>query len=647
MFAILMSVALKSTAILLAAWLCAFLLRKRSAAARHLVWTAAAVAVLTLPILSVSLPALPVPFANATTSFVFQAIGSAQQSTQTQNVITPPGTSVPGRPVKWRPDWKTAFIFLWMSGSLLALAQMLVACVAIWRVRRTALPFADRELSTALSQTLGIRHPVDVLESRTGSMPMTFGILRSAVFMPSDAGTWSHERRRMVLLHELAHVRRGDVATHLLARAALAVYWWNPLAWKAWREFLKERERATDDLVLNAGERASEYADHLLDVAWSMRSITGVGSAAVAMARRSQLEGRLMAILDAGVNRRAPGRAAAVVAGLLAVVMVAPFAAVQAQNEQAQQAIPADIDASISSAHAQRNFAMLDNAAIAAERLRKFEVAQKLLAAALAIRGEESGQQSVAYGMGLLNLGDLERKRNQAKSAERFYAQASQVLGDRPEGAAALIHLGIAALGARDFPRAYDYFQHAQRVDPSQAATALMWMGLTRERMGGIDEAETFFKQALGLQDQNSLQAATTMRVYAQFLRNQSRSSEAADVDSRANAIPNARSVIASPQRSEGVYRIGGGVTAPSVLEKIEPEYTEEARIAKLAGTVVVGGEVGPDGLAHNVRILRGLGLGLDQKAIEAIQQWRFKPGMKEGQPVNVAVNIEVNFRLL
>jgi TonB family protein len=549
--------------------------------------------------------------------------------------------------MQWRPDWKTTLMFLWIAGSLLALMQMLIACINIWRVRRTAPPFADRELSTTLLQTLGIRHPVDVLESGTGSMPMTFGILRSAIFMPSDASAWSQERRRIVLLHELAHVRRGDVATHLLARAALAVYWWNPLAWKAWREFLKERERATDDLVLNAGARASEYANHLLDVARTMRSTTGVGCAAVAMARKSQLEGRLMAILDAGVNRRAPGRAAALVAGLLAVAMVAPFAAVQAQDDQTQQAIPADIDAAIRAAHAQKNFAMLDHAATAAEGLGKYDVAQKLLEAALAIRGEDAGQQSVEYGVGLINLGDLERKRKQSKAAESFYSRASQVIGDRPEAAAALVHLGIAALGARDYPRASDYFQHAQRVDPAQSGTALMWMAVTRERSGNIDEAETFFKQALGLQDPGSLQAAVTMKVYAQFLRSQSRSGEAADLDARAAAVQNARVTKANPKSSEGVYRIGGNVTAPSVLHKIEPEYSEEARIAKLAGTVVVGGEIGPDGLAHNIRILRGLGLGLDQKAIEAIQQWRFKPGLKDGDPVSVMVNIEVNFRLL
>src|SRR5260221_768432 len=482
MFPMLMGVAVKSTAILVAAWLCAFLLRKRSAAARHLVWTAAAVAVLALPILTLSLPALRLPIANTTTSIVFQAIGSAQPDAQTRGVVTPLSTSAPLGQTQWRPNWKLALTSLWIAGSVLALAQMLLACVAIWRVRRSAKPFGDRELSSALSQVLGIRHPVDVLENGMGSMPMTFGILRSAVFMPSDAGAWSQERRRVVLLHELAHVRRGDVATHLLARAALSIYWWNPLAWKAWREFLKERERATDDLVLNAGARASEYAGHLLDVARTMRSAAGMGCAAVALGGRSQLEGELMTVLDARINRRAPGRAAALITGLLALAMVAPFAALQAQDDQTQQqAIPADIDAAIQSARAQKNYAMLDRAAKAAERLRKYDVAQKLLEAALAIRGEDAGQQSVQYGMGLIDLGDLERMRNQAKAAERFYARASQVLGDRPEAVTALVRLGIAALGARNFPQAFDYFQHAQRVDPAQAGTALMWMAVTRE----------------------------------------------------------------------------------------------------------------------------------------------------------------------
>jgi TonB family protein len=96
-----------------------------------------------------------------------------------------------------------------------------------------------------------------------------------------------------------------------------------------------------------------------------------------------------------------------------------------------------------------------------------------------------------------------------------------------------------------------------------------------------------------------------------------------------------------------GAYRVGGGVSAPRAVYAPDPEYSEEARKAKYQGTVTLYVEIGPDGLAHNVRVVRSLGLGLDEKAIDAVQQWKFKPGMQEGSPVTVAATIEVNFRLL
>jgi TonB family protein len=96
-----------------------------------------------------------------------------------------------------------------------------------------------------------------------------------------------------------------------------------------------------------------------------------------------------------------------------------------------------------------------------------------------------------------------------------------------------------------------------------------------------------------------------------------------------------------------GVYRVGGGVTAPALLYKVEPEYSEEARKAKYQGTVLLYIEVDPSGKAMNIRVARSLGLGLDEKAIEAVKRWKFKPGYKDGRPVTVAATIEVNFRLL
>jgi TonB family protein len=96
-----------------------------------------------------------------------------------------------------------------------------------------------------------------------------------------------------------------------------------------------------------------------------------------------------------------------------------------------------------------------------------------------------------------------------------------------------------------------------------------------------------------------------------------------------------------------GAYRIGGGVSAPALIYKVEPEYSEEARKAKWQGVVVLAVVVDEKGQPQNLRVVRSLGLGLDQKAIEAVEKWRFRPGMKDGRPVPVQATIEVNFRLL
>jgi len=96
-----------------------------------------------------------------------------------------------------------------------------------------------------------------------------------------------------------------------------------------------------------------------------------------------------------------------------------------------------------------------------------------------------------------------------------------------------------------------------------------------------------------------------------------------------------------------GAYRIGGGVSAPVPIYKPEPEYSEEARKAKFQGTVVLFIVVDEKGNPRDLKVIRPLGLGLDQKAIEAVQKWKFRPGMKDGHPVSVQATIEVNFRLL
>jgi protein TonB len=96
-----------------------------------------------------------------------------------------------------------------------------------------------------------------------------------------------------------------------------------------------------------------------------------------------------------------------------------------------------------------------------------------------------------------------------------------------------------------------------------------------------------------------------------------------------------------------GVYRAGGGVSQPAVIFKVDPEYSEEARKAKYSGTVMLAVIVDAEGHARDIHVVKSLGMGLDEKAIEAVEKWKFKPGMKGGQAVNVRATIEVNFRLL
>src|SRR5579871_401441 len=649
-FSFFAGVALKSTALLAVAALLAFLMRRMSAAARHLVWIAAAAAVLALPILSVSLPALQVPAPRAAAAITFRTTALATQMPTAAvplKTVPPAHAATPLKPSAKPIDWKLWLMLLWATGATLVFAQMLFACAAVWRLRRASPPFGPRELNLcqALAQALGIRHRVDVIETKPGSMPMTFGVLRSAIFMPSDAADWNEDRRRMVLLHELAHVRRGDAAARLLARTALSLYWWNPLAWKAWSGFLKEQEQAADDLVLNSGATATDYAGHLLAVARSMQNLEREGWPAVAMARPSQLEGRLAAILDSKARRQAPGRTAALLAALAAVAILTPLAAIRAQEPQPAP-VPADVDTAIRAATSQKNAQILEDAAKAAEQQSKLETAKQLLEPAVAIRAEVSGQHSVAYGLGLIKLGDLENKRHLDQSAADFYTRGAQILGDRPEAAPALLFLGIKALKEKNYSQATNYFEHAQNIDPTHASEALMWMAITRQKDNDPSQAATLYQRAISFASPDSAEAVTLMSVYAQFLRKQGQKDEADEWTTRASTAQKALA-LGKPKITPGVSRIGQGMHAPTLTYSLQPQYSELARIVQIQGTVRVSLEVGTDGVPRNVQVVSGLGMGLDEEAVKAVQQWTFKPGTKDGQAVPVAANVEVNFRLL
>src|SRR5208282_2468025 len=182
------------------------------------------------------------------------------------------------------------------------------------------------------------KRAVRLRRSTATDVPLSYGVLRATLLLPAESDSWSEDRRRVVLAHEMIHARRLDSLWGLVAQVALALNWFNPLAWLAAKEFRKEQERSCDDAVVTAGTAATVYAAHLVDLA---RSIA-IPEPALGMADRFDLEGRVHALLDVGrVRKAASGKlCAAMFAGAMALMI--PLAAVHAQSTASISGVVSD-----------------------------------------------------------------------------------------------------------------------------------------------------------------------------------------------------------------------------------------------------------------------------------------------------------------
>src|SRR3989441_8314029 len=350
MLAILADAFVKATVLLLLAALVTVCQRRSPASLRHLVWTLACGGVLALPLASALLPnwrvagwprlAVPVAF-NAQ-----QVAGLPETALQAQAPKRAPSTAAPTvheqRPApsstvsegseRWRlaPDWPALVFPVWLSGVAAVLIRLAVGIARITWVDRVTRPVDDEAwliLVDELSLELGLRRHVRVLQSRAPACRMPGGFRRPAILLPAEADDWTAERRRDVLLHELAHVKRHDFLIQLIARIACAVYWFHPLVWLAATRLREERERACDDHVLRAGATPSEYATHLLEIARGLRAARATSLATVAMARPAQLATRLIDVLDTRRCRDTLSARSAVPAWIAAIAVVVPLAA--------------------------------------------------------------------------------------------------------------------------------------------------------------------------------------------------------------------------------------------------------------------------------------------------------------------------------
>lgn len=321
------AIALKTSLLIVAVGLIALLMARRSAAWRHFLWTSALALSLLMPIAVVYLPPyvqLSLPW-EATESWVRDEPGlvtAGVRHAETEPAIL--GSQEKARSTaerRMRAAWPTVMI-VWLIGALGVLLCNVFAHIGLIRWIRKA----RRDLSPAWAATLrrvtreaGLRRSLRVLESDHATSPCTWGFLRPVVLLPAAGADWPEPQRHFAVLHELAHVRRFDYLTTQISSLACAVHWYNPFVWFAAGQAREFQEQACDDVVLNAGGAPSAYAQFLVSVAGGSRRLSLAFPAAVGMVQRSQLHGRVTAILDAS-------RARLPLSGLALLVALAPLA---------------------------------------------------------------------------------------------------------------------------------------------------------------------------------------------------------------------------------------------------------------------------------------------------------------------------------
>lgn len=314
MSSFLMDQAVRATLLLIAAYLATFAMRRTSASARRLVWIVTAACLLTMPVLSLLVP----PIGARAPISTFAAPSSMALA---DNAVRNPMTALP-KPIPARRPW---IPILWAAGALAVLGRLTAGMIRLAWLKRTARPIDSA-------------NGVPCLESDRVTMPMTCGVFQPVILLPAAHSNWPAERLRLVRAHELVHVQQRDCLFQIVTQMACALYWYNPLAWLAAAQFRKERERACDDGVLRLGISGPEYAGHLLELVRTLRP-GATPALAVAMAHQSHLESRLVALLDARINRNGLSRKAALATMLAAGCMLFPIATVRGQAQGARGTI--------------------------------------------------------------------------------------------------------------------------------------------------------------------------------------------------------------------------------------------------------------------------------------------------------------------
>ncbi|KPK96254.1 hypothetical protein AMJ80_00975 [bacterium SM23_31] len=377
-FELVMAIFIKGGLILCAAFAVTLIWKSASSAARHLVWSAAFVSILIMPLLSFVMPAweiasltsystsrTPQPQDMISSPLNFEDENLSNQhirqdgnlessvnsdSETTTSIIKDPvhtnngGIISNAVPVMQnifnRLPWSVLLLLLWMSGAIFVFMRILIKLTGLWLMVKKADPLQDtvfNKLIVDCRKRTGLKRNIRLLQSKWITVPVAWGLFRPAIVVPKGAELWSDKQKEIVLLHEAAHIKRADFLSTLIAHTTSVIYWCNPLIWSALRRFYIERENACDDYVLSLGTKPSVYASNLLEVAKEVKSLKWASHLELAFVRNNKLEGRIMEILNSSKQRTALKPVTMFFVGLLAVSFLIPVSSIQTHAQKQVQ----------------------------------------------------------------------------------------------------------------------------------------------------------------------------------------------------------------------------------------------------------------------------------------------------------------------
>ncbi len=664
----LFELAVKATLVIGATWALVRIMSRASAAARSSAWTWGLMFILALPPCIALLPSwstevLPI-------SPMRRAVGAIVSDLGIDN---PPVRREPGQlpssagPARATISFGAAVAgtwpvvsMVWLLGTIVALGRLARGLQIGRQISKAAVPLQDPEWTAMVEEgcaQTGVRRAPLIKVSTRIAVPAMTGVLDPTLLLPADCDQWSASCRRVVVLHELAHLRRRDCLVQLLADCACAVYWFHPLVHGAASRLRHEREQACDDVVLQAGTSPTKYADHLLDLVRA--GITVLPTPAVAFGTPSRLNQRIGAILADDRRRAAPNArtvAAAVLAGSVAIALLGA-ARLMALAQSVNAGQPVDhgggVITRVITVDTRQRAADTLAAALrdGSEEIRN--VASTAIAS-IQTTGDGPLRVEASCGGNCVNWDDTplipaleERLRSgfegpvdqlASDDVEVRRAAVGRVWARTQRGAAALTRAlldddRIVRNGA------------AIRLDSVHAPMAVPnWIILLgdldpmlRERaaisLGVIGDARAIDPLGDALRDPQAavrLQAARALAAIA-----------------LGRAAFNA-AMAGGALQARSFYRKEDGVTLPEVIREVRPVYTPAAMQARIQGGVIMNAIVEADGSVKDVEVVKSLDSehGLDDRAQTALKQWEFKPGLWMGAAVPVLVTVEMAFTL-